>query len=224
MPSLVIPVADESRNLTLPLALQSAQTHLQAVTPVLIGSSFLDYVIKDEAPTGRVIPFIQQVPNDPIGNVTKMMMLALEDPAVTDPFIWSNDDIYFRSALEFQELYWASATAQGKLHDQPTRGRYGMMSHRTLELLKAQRLPAWNYARHVPLIVHKEKMREALALGPGSPRSLYNNLILEEPWAVREDVKLFARDAEVSLDQLGPIFSTGNQFPIELIRKYLQLD
>jgi hypothetical protein len=231
--SLVIPVEDEPTNDTLAIALASVKRHVPWLHPVLIGNplTLQQYLepIEWTAPPALALPFLQPHPNDPVGNTTKMLSLALDDTygvLITDPFVWSNDDIFFRGPVTLDDLYEAGATARGHLEEVPKAGRYGRIARRTADVLSGLRpaRPTWNYERHVPLVVNKLDMRHALATADGgSPRSTYQNLRLDQPVAVAEDVKAFTEKDLATLPP-GPIFSTGNRFPLEPLREFLASD
>lgn len=224
--SLVIPVADEPRNLTLPVVLRTVKAHAPWLMPVLVGDPIGLPSYLEDFPNGQVLPFIQQHPNNPVGSTTRMLRAAIESDLVTDPFVWSNDDIYFREPVTLDDVYTAGATANGRLQDFAKVGRYGMLAHSTLLLLQSPEIarPTWNYERHVPLVVNKVDMLSALTRAPGgNPRSLYQNIALDEPAFVKADVKAFYEDDFEHLPR-GKFFSTGNRFPIEAILRELALE
>lgn len=221
--SLVIPVADEQGNPTLPTTLETVAAHAPWLDPVLVGTGFhLESYLKGFA-AGSVVSFNQQAPHDPIGNTTRMLRAALNDPGVSDPFVWSNDDIYFLEEVTVDDVAVAGATARGKLEDSVKAGRYGKAAWETRALLVAAGRPTWDYERHVPLLVHKAEMATALAIGsPGNPRSLYQNHRFDAPAFVLPDVKLFS-ERELPTLPAGKFFSTGNRFPIGPVRRVLGL-
>lgn len=143
------------------------------------------------------------------------------DPNVSDPFVWSNDDIFWLASPSLVELMHESGAALGKLREVANRGLHGRRAHATADILEQEGLPTWNYERHVPLLVHKDEMLRALDLG-GSKRSVYGNLLLPRgPIAVTPDVKLFK-----GTDPVGPdwsFVSVGNHYPLAGLRTTLGL-
>jgi len=221
--SFVVPVADEPRNETLPLALSSAVRHAAWAVPTLVGSPLLLQPYLVPYPEGHLVPFRHQDPDTPVENTTRMLRAALEDAEVTDPFVWSNDDIFFLGPASIDDVRRLGATARGKLEKMPKAGRYGKQAHAARDLLLAHHLPTWDYERHVPLLVHKGDMRRALDLGLlVNPRSIYQNLRLEAPFEVRDDVKAFTPselDALLARGEL--VVSTGDHFPLDVLRAHL---
>jgi hypothetical protein len=227
MTSVVIPVAVEPVNFTLPLALASIATHAPWLNPVLIGEPIQlePYTVPYTKELGpiRVLPFMTQG-LDPAVNTNAMLRAALMDEEITDPFVWSNDDIYFLRETSLDDIRVAGATARKKLEDNPPTGRYGTQSHHTAAVLRGLSKPTWDYERHVPIVVNKDRMRLALAFGPTAyPRSMYQNLQFEKPAFVQRDVKAFATADLAPLARDGQFFSTGNRIDAGDIRRVLKL-
>lgn len=208
---VVIPVADEQRNETLPRALASLERWAPDLRQVIVGNA-MPWV--DFGPAAYGIRF-DQPRGQAIANTDRAMQLALDDPTISDPFIWSNDDIYWREATPMDVLEFWSATSRGELPKRTTEasGVYTRLNVLTRKLLSAARLPTWDYEMHVPLVVHKDVMRQALALG-GSKRSVYGNLLRAEPSQVRQDVKVFSVEDTV---RAAPFLSTGNDYPLDAV-------
>jgi hypothetical protein len=111
------------------------------------------------------------------GNVRRMMRWACQSDLVSDPFLWSNDDI------------WWTGTETPMLHGGPfstyvqrLNGSYARGGRETLKLLRQQGY--WeplSWSLHTPIVVHKAAMREALDIAGTSPvaihvRTLYGNI------------------------------------------------
>lgn len=170
MTHIVIPVADEPKNHSLRYALATIRLHTD-LTPVTIGK---DYGHCDHIPTmqGR----------DKFANTTHALHIACTTDWISDPFIWSADDIYWLHPAN--PIRWAL----GNLRDTPPSTVYGKRKHQTAHILDALGLPTLDYESHTPLPVHKTPMLEALTHG-GSPRSMYGNLT-GQPDLIAPDVKL----------------------------------
>lgn len=220
--SLVIPVANEPRNLTLPLALWSADKYAPWLKVVLVGDPTGLQPLALSQPSGHCLPFLQQSPFDPLGNTTQMLRLAAHTPndIVTDPFIWSNDDIYFRRPVTLDDVRTAGSTARGDLRDVPVNGRHGKRAGQTRATLEGLGLPTWDYERHVPLLIHKDDLLHAVGRDDVNPRSMYLNHALERPSFIQDDVKAF-RPGELAALPDSPFFSTGHRFPISAVADFL---
>jgi hypothetical protein len=219
MTSLVIPVAVEPVNETLPIALWTASSFAPDLVPILIGEPIQLEPYLAEYPYSRILPFMGQGTDRQI-NTTRMLSAALEDDEITDPFVWSNDDIYFLRPTSLDDIRVAGATARKRLEENPPTGMYGRQAHLTLDVLRSLRKPTWDYERHVPILVHKERMRLALSLGPGAyPRSMYQNLAFERPAFIHRDVKAFNEAQLPEIVRKEQFFSSGNRFPIEAVRR-----
>lgn len=119
-------------------------------------------------------------------NTTAAMRAACEHPAVSDPFAWSNDDIFvLRPVPSLPVLH------QGPVAQVIARHRAGRSRGHTGPYLRgmaatAARLAEYGhpeplcYELHVPLVVDKEAMLAALDLGAGvavwHKRTAYGNL------------------------------------------------
>jgi hypothetical protein len=221
MISLVIPVAEERHNLTLPLALESAQRHMPQVVPVLIGQPMIQRYFPGEP--GGYLPFIQNHA-DPIANTTEMLELACysDNEAVSDPFIWSYDDVFWLQPTTLAQISREAAYARGLLQTQPPTDVYGQRAHRSIDILEKEGRPTWNYERHVPLLVRKQEMLQALALGrDGAPRSIYQNLQYDDPAGLKDDVKVWEVAGLLPAVLAQPFFSVADGFPLAPLREAL---
>ena len=219
---IVIPLAFEPANHTLPLVRRSLALHAPQLRLVIAGYAW-PYLNDPEV--GHTIDFPQLAGRE-IANTDTAMRKACLDPEVSDPFIWSNDDIYWRRPVTLEELVHHSAVSRGPLPpaSYTAKNIHTRIGKVTGELMRAAHLPDWDYERHVPLLVHKAAMLQALELG-GSKRSTYGNLTNAFPTAIRPDVKVFyeADVAELASPELEPWFSTGNRFPVQQVPDMLGL-
>lgn len=185
---VVIPVADEPRNLSLPYALASIAKHT-TYTPVTVGH---DHGLCDHIPSpqlaGRVNIF---------RNTDRHMQAAIDK--LGEPFIWSADDVYWLRPAE--PVRWAIGDLE---HDfGPT--IYQKRKHTTWQTLRAHGLPTHDYESHTPLPV-TDLHAMAIALNmTGAMRSLYGNLT-GTPDLIAPDVKLRRPDAPLPN---APWVSTG---------------
>jgi hypothetical protein len=167
---VVIPVR-VGRNRSLPVALATIARHTDLV-PVIIGHN-----------PGFDVQHIRTVQGrDSFANQETAMLAALDTPGISDPFVWSNDDIYWTRPAD--PIRWAI----GDLIDDTSTGVHGRRKQATLQLIVSLGLPTFDYESHTPLPVQKAGMREALGLG-GTMRSTYGALT-GYPDRVAPDVKL----------------------------------
>lgn len=220
---VVIPIADEQSNLTLPLALKSIAKYAPQLRTVALGNTMphskpygpIELSIRFDQPAGMMIE-----------NTDKAMMLACLDERISDPFIWTNDDIYWRRPVSLEEMIDLSGVALGTLAPaeplHPALGIYGRVEAMTNELLTTLGLPIYNYERHTPVLVHKTEMLHALELG-GSKRSTYGNLMRPQPTRIALDVKMHKEWDAVPDIETEPFVSTSSVYPPELLPAMLGL-
>ncbi len=223
---IVIPVANEPANHSLPIMLRSIAKYAPQLRVVLVGHVgpyAPPFNQGDYAQVGHVIDFEQSQTQSTV-NTDKAIRLAIEDPEISDPFIWSNDDIYWRRPVSLEELVYHSAVSRGPLppRTETMKNAYGRLNKLSRELLEQQGESTYDYERHVPMLVNKATMLRALAIG-GSKRSVYGNLEREYPTAIRDDVKLFNDRDRVPDVADEPWLSTGNRFPVGLLPAMLGL-
>lgn len=218
MTSLVIPLAPSPvPNQLLARSVESALRALPELQPILIGQPHLWDL-------GRVIHY-EQNSADPVTNTTAMLEVACYSPMVSDPFVWSNDDIFWRRRVALLDVYRAGFTARRFLAETPMDPVYGARAARTVDALIKLGRPQWDYERHVPLLVHKDYMRNALRQHrEGAIRSFYGNLYHDDPFGLEPDVKAFD-DADLTdvLARDPAWFSTADDVPLEAIERALEL-
>jgi hypothetical protein len=174
---VIIPVADEPSNPSLPVALASIAEHTDYY-PVTVG--------RDHGLITQHIATVQQPGlTQAFANTDLAVRVACETAWVSDPFILSADDIYWTEPAA--PIRWAL----GNLADAQGSTVYAQRKRATAALLEALGLPTFDYESHTPLLIHKAPMLEALALG-GEKRSVYGNLT-GLPDHVGPDVKLRRR-------------------------------
>lgn len=173
---IVIPVADEPNNPSLPYALASIRKHTD-LEPLTVGMK--DYGLCDHLRTVEPGGKLRKFTGEPIAMRTAIDHLG-------EPFIWSNDDIYWLRPAE--PIRWAI----GDLTDDHTHTIYQQRKHRTWQTCKTYGLPTWDYESHTPLpVTDLNAMLLALNM-PGTMRSLYGNLT-GEPDVIAADVKVRSR-------------------------------
>lgn len=214
---LVIPVADTIRNESLVLSLDMIEKHASNLRVVVMGNHF---VSANDPRVALTIPVLQGH-NTPIFNTDMLMRMACTDRRISDPFVWTNDDIFWLRPVSLPELVHISQTTKGDLRSNIKKGTHGLLAHQAYHSLNALNRPTWDYERHVPMVIHKDTMLQALSL-TGSKRSLYGNLNWDYPSILAKDVKLFD-PAQVSVLPDGPFVSVAPEFRAHDIRELLGL-
>lgn len=177
---VVIPVANEDRNPSLPYALASIRRHTN-LEPLTVGGK--DYGLCDHLNTGE---HRSNASSKFRGEAIAMRAAILE---IGESFVWSNDDVYWLRPAH--PIRWAL----GDLNADRRRSIYAHRKHATANALHAAGLPTYDYESHTPLLIHPEPALEALERCARDPlldkRSIYGNLT-GEPDIIAPDVKMRA--------------------------------
>lgn len=219
--TLVIPVAAGKTTL-LRQALLRVRRYAPELQPLLIGDPAQIYMLAKDF-DAFLGPFLQQSSKDPIGNTDRMMQAALDDEWVTDPFLWSADDIFWMAPTTMEQIEHESNTARVPLPDRHVRSLHGRAAWNSYQALKNLHRPTWDYERHTPLLVDKKLMREAIDLTmrvKGQKRSIYLNMLNDEPADVVPDVKVFLK-GQMAYRPPGPFMSTGTNIKDEDVVAFL---
>ncbi|WP_353809089.1 hypothetical protein [Agromyces sp. SYSU T00194] len=125
--------------------------------------------------TTHVVPVPRQG-STRFGNVRRNLEKACRHPLITDPFILFNDDFYITRPTTELPLYNRGHVTDviGELHRAGNRGPYPQAVADTAAVLEqhGHRNPL-SFELHVPLLIHKAAMLDALALNPGITRWHY---------------------------------------------------
>jgi hypothetical protein len=137
------------------------------------------WLVTERAPswyTGGAIHAGQDTGNRFI-NVQQSIRAACDDARISDPFILCDDDEYLMASSP--EL---RPTHKGRLDDFRSAPPYDTRAHDTAKILKARGIrEPLSYDRHMPLLVHKSHMLDALEIAKHEAPdtwvlSLYGNL------------------------------------------------
>lgn len=173
---VVIPVADEPHNRSLPYAVASIRRHT-TYEPVTYG-------MKDYGLCTHV--HVDEPRDTKFANEARVMRTAIDK--IGEAFIYSADDIYWLHPAE--PIRWAL----GQLENDFGATIYQKRKHTTWQTLRAHSLPTLDYESHTPLpVTDLHTMTIALNM-TGAMRSLYGNLT-GQPDIVAPDVKLRRTDA-----------------------------
>ena len=80
--------------------------------------------------------------------------------AVTEQFIWTNDDIYLMNPVSYPHI--ALPKVLGTLNPAAYNGHYRAAMERTVEMLTEAGLPLLNYGTHTPVVFTKSKLKAVL--------------------------------------------------------------
>lgn len=178
---VVIPVADEPRNASLPYAIESIRRHT-TYTPVTVGH---DHGLCDHIPSPQ-LPGRDSI----FRNTDRHADTALRE--LGEPFIWSADDIYWLKPAP--PVRWAL----GDLENTTGATVYARRKRATAEWLRRRFHPTWDYEAHTPMLFEPDPLTEVLdiILRQGwstlDKRSLYGNLT-GHPDIIGADVKVRTR-------------------------------
>ena len=199
---VVIPVAVEDDNPTIGLAIESIRLHT-TYDIVTIGHDLgvAEHIYCPQSLQSR----------DRWANTDRAMRAACER---YETFIWSADDIYWTRPAD--PLMWAL----GDLAETVRRAEHGRRKQVTLEWLRAQDLPTWDYEAHVPMPIDAAIMLDVLGTIEHAPRldkrTLYGNHA-GIPDMIAPDVKVRTPDiADTAW------LSSDGALHIELIRDHLR--
>lgn len=155
-------------------------------------------------------------------NIIRKMLIACQNPKISEPFLFVNDDHYFSQncrAFEFPFYHKGEIRAAG------TNREYNRRLANTRRLLESRGLGTLNFDVHTPILIWKEWFLPAIAgwewVDEGGPgvvmKSVYGNTVPEITAAAVQlpDCKMTVRtggSADGWVDKLRerPCWSTGN--------------
>lgn len=84
-------------------------------------------------------------------NIWQKLLTACNTPAISDPFIYGNDDYFYLRPFELKNWY-------GQLTGNSS---YKQLARHTMEILKYNDLPTLFFDVHRPMLIHKEPFKES---------------------------------------------------------------
>ncbi len=175
MMSLVIPFRfGTGDSLELKLSLRSWEKHSSDLVEDV-------YLIGDEKPTwyyGSTIPCDNNIKVTPICRVLKKLMIACEDPRITERFVYTNDDCFLVAPFKEGPFFMCNSPL-----------REGGVHHRGFQLTEAELAKRGitkflDCELHYPVIYEKSRclklLNEIDITQPYSFRTLYFNLINQQ--------------------------------------------
>lgn len=149
-------------------------------------------------------------------NTTLAMRAALDAAAISDPFVYCNDDFFVFEDVPAAPVFARRRLAQTVEHYERTRNTspYAQGARGTLELLRRDGyVDPWDFETHTPLAIAKDAMAAALAHVDAArfsvpyKRSIYAAIAGLEPVVVK-DPKVFVRNPVMPV---GPWLSTNDE-------------
>ena len=113
-----------------------------------------------------------------IDSIVKLKRI-IDDPNVTDDFLWMYDDTFIVKPMEIADLL--EPLASGHIREsERNRGKWRRVRERTAKALNDANLPTWNYSTHCPIVYNKQRLRETIEtfrpdIRPRVIESLYCN-------------------------------------------------
>jgi hypothetical protein len=164
--------------------------------------------------------------NDPFQNVVNILLAVCNNSEVSDNFILFNDDFFCMSKTTPEVLHRGLYDTVLKRYERPYRhpNRYVTAMKDTKRTLERLGLPTICYELHVPIVVNKKKMLEALNLVHHSQlkylnkRSLYGNYLGLKGKRI-EDVKITKLN---KLSRRKYISTTEKSFEMGLIGEQIR--
>lgn len=127
-------------------------------------------------------------------NVNTTLLRACDDPSVSDPFIFMNDDFFVMKKIK-DLPYYSNGTLQQ--HWDYLRQFYAMSKYmrdllETQTILKEMGYGTLDFEVHAPILFYKDKLREVLTNFPNTAcrRTIYANMA-EVPYLQVIDFKIY---------------------------------
>lgn len=159
--TVVIPYsASQAQGNELRYALRSWQKNFKVPHKIVIIGEREEW-FKDEELT---FIELEQLSENPQVNTMEALKAAIASDAVSEVFVWSNDDIYLVAPVGIEHIILPKYL--GLLNPGIYSGHYRMNMEHTISLLAENDLPILNYGTHTPVIYEKEKLVELLEKYP----------------------------------------------------------
>jgi hypothetical protein len=163
---------------------------------------------------------------DPFQNVVNLLKATCTNPDVSDDFILFNDDFFITGRTKLETHHRGLYETVLKRYEKPYRhpNRYVRAMKDTKRTLERLNLPTYCYELHLPMIINKQKMLEAMSLVHESSlkdlnkRSLYGNYVGLKGKRV-EDVKITELN---KLSRKTFISTTEKSFELGLIGEQIR--
>lgn len=140
-------------------------------------------------------------------NVNAKLMAAIENPLVSDPFIFMMDDIFVMQKIDEIPYYAIGRSLGERLRRYDVYGSYARDLQEARYILWFEDKEDVDFEAHSPIIFQKAGLSRILSRWPksGHRRSLYGNFFKKKPTYV-EDFKIYGEKDEP--DHSSPYIST----------------
>lgn len=139
-------------------------------------------------------------------NVNRKLMEAVENPLISDPFIFMMDDVFVMQKISEIPYYAIGRTLGERLRRYDEYGPYARDLQAARDTLWFERKEEIDFEAHAPILFKKPGLQRILTRWPesGHRRSLYGNFFKKKPIYV-DDFKIYEADEE---PQKAPYIST----------------
>ena len=134
-------------------------------------------------------------------NVSDLLFSVVNNPTISDDFIWFNDDFYVITPQQGLQ-YWHDRTLEERIEDFTTPKRYtstyGRRLQRAAMSLQGNKRSTRNFELHLPMVTNRARMSVIFHRYPeiGAKRSLYCNEF-NLPSTQRDDVKVYGLEEHI---------------------------
>ena len=148
---------DASQSDELRWSIRSIEKHFMGLEPEIV-------IAGDRPPwyQGKCLDIEHQ--GNWLQDAIRKLQIASESDQVTDRFVWMMDDIYFLRDFVIQDLEIPRANGRyTNMHGRARNTPWRKARHRTLQAIIDRNGEAWDYATHLPHVVHKHQLAEMFA-------------------------------------------------------------
>lgn len=144
-------------------------------------------------------------------NVNTTLLRACDDPNISDPFVFMNDDFFVMQKIK-EIPYYVNGTLQQHfdyLHKTYRGSKYMHDILETQSELKRLGLGTLDFEVHAPIIFYKDELRKILKAYPNAAcrRSIYGN-VMKVDWEQAIDFKIYGFGDQ--FDHNRPFVSTAD--------------
>ncbi len=179
----------------------------------------------------KYIPATDPLEFNADGNIAMKILKACEDPELSNPFLFINDDHIFVSDCDIREFpFYHKGDLQNKSPQYFQGGMYVQRLRRTMNILKKRGLPTKHFDCHTPILIDKEKFPGIIESFPFredigfTMKSLYaNSMLLHGNY--RRDLNIKAPCTEDQISEMieGEMVMAFNNFGLSgALKKFLK--
>lgn len=214
MTSVIYPLGNKSRhkNLEIRFSLRSIEKHLEGFSDVWIIGERPDFLHNiNHIPASD--PY--EVPDR---NIMEKIKKACENPGVSDPFLFFNDDHYLLSDFQSNEFpYYYDMPLQEKIKK---RGydNYGQRMQNTMKWLQVNGKPTKNFDIHTPILYKKQEFIDIVTKADWESK---HGFVIKSLYANSLNIEgTYLKDCKHNYPVDTPVYSTFPNVPPN-IQKFL---